>query len=361
MSNLIKISALGVALSLGSCMSPIDIPYEDAKQVVTILFDGTANDADSVQTMRITQTHIGNFDPVKRAQIELQADGAPVVVDEMPVVNDPAASGYRSRKPGGLYTLRHRFLPGQSVRIAVRHAGKLATAECVVPQLPEILGCKVEDVEWYDGDGYKRSRMRWSVRLKDKAGERNYYRLAGFYQPVYENVQTKELITMKEDYRKIELDGKSDPIISDGNPRPERESTDIQDVLGTAYANRYNVFSDRLFDGQEVSLSLTSARIYLYDFYGRLDGNPFTAEIEEGGRLVTKELRFLHFGLTVVAYGITEDMYKYYLSLGKFDASDEESPFSTPVQLYSNVAGGAGIFGISTPARHRIAYKPTAQ
>lgn len=358
MSKLIKISALGVVFGFGSCMGPIDIPYEDAKQVITILFDGMANDANTEQVLRISQTHIGAFDPVEQAKIELFADGTPVTVNEMPIaVNPENTYGSRKRK-GGMYALKHSFLPGQEVSIAVYHAGKLATAACVVPQSPNLVSCKVEDVEWYDEDGYKRSRMRWSVRLRDKVGERNYYRLSALYQPVYEDVQSKEKITLAKDFRTIDLDGKSDPIISDGNPRPEREgSTDIHDILGTVYANRYNVFSDRLFDGQEVSLSLISDRIYPYDFYGRLDGNPFIAEVPDGDRLVTRELRFVHFALTVVVYGVTEDTYKYYLSLGKFDESDEESPFSTPVQIYSNVKGGTGIFGICTPARISVPYK----
>lgn len=325
---MLKLSALLVAaVSMTSCKSSLDIPYENLKEELTILFLG-ATDRDQ-HTLKISQTSMGRYFRIKGVEVEMSIDGAKV--------------GLTPIKPLGTYELSAQFKSGQRVQISASYKGKKASSEFVVPSPAEVLEVKHEDYTLHRETGSRKEYTRWKIRLKDPAGEKNYYRIYAEYADVVQRVDTGEEFTPRG-WIMLKLDGREDYILSDGNPAApgSEEAEDPFDIA--SYTNIYNVFLDRVFDGQEVGLSLSSDRISLpmNFYYHREDG--YHTILGDGSEVLVKpKSRRIRF----FVQAISEDVYKYLISLGVAHSTDEESPFTTPVQIYSNINGGTGISGVN--------------
>ena len=107
----------------------------------------------------------------------------------------------------------------------------------------------------------------------------------------------------------------------------EDEDDDILSFTNTS-ARR---FSDEFFDGEEVKISLV---LHLYD-YDIIDG--------EGNRIPISEGTQLRLGVTLSC--LSENYYLFRESRASASNDDMIGIFSEPVQVYSNVTGGVGIFG----------------
>ncbi|MDO4692447.1 MAG: DUF4249 family protein [Porphyromonadaceae bacterium] len=323
---MLKLSTLLIAIvSMASCRSALDIPYENLKEQLTILFLGTT-DRDQ-HTLKISQTNMGQYHRIKGVQVEMSIDG--VKAELKPI------------EPTGTYQLSTQFRSGQRVQISANYKDKKATSEFVVPNPAQVLEVKHEDYTLQRETGSRQEYTLWKIKIKDTANEKNYYRISAEYTDIVECVDTGEEISPRG-WTPLRLDGSADNVLSDGNPTAIG-SEDDEDLFGlSSYSNIYNVFSDRLFDGQEVGISLSSERISLpMNFYYQGDEG-YYIYLGNGKDILVKPK---HRRIRFLVEAISEDVYKYLISLGVAHSSYDESPFTTPVQIYSNVKGGAGIFG----------------
>lgn len=319
---------------IASCRKDVDIPFDKLRNDLTILFYGSTSErADALQYIRISRTGANGYHLVSDAKVELTVDGVSV----------PVASP-TPQEMEGVYRVKYQFSPRQKVAIRVSQGGSVATAEAIVPTKPKLLDMQLEDYErkYSDGQTYREARL--SVSLQDLPNESNYYRIVLKEQPIFENTATGAEETLK-DYppRLVYIDGSNDLVLSHGKPRSEHIDVNLDEMLGQMARNTYLVFSDELFENKDVKLqpkissSLPLARVY----------NHSSRVASEGDRNAPK-IRYKHHRYTLELHAISYDMYKYLLSLNKFQGLDEDSPLTSPIQLFSNVSGGTGIFGVSS-------------
>ncbi|MDO4707545.1 MAG: DUF4249 domain-containing protein [Porphyromonadaceae bacterium] len=334
MKQLTKILLIS-SLALSSCKKVIDISQDDARRDLTVIFSGSTAEGLAPQTMRISRTDFVHFRLKQNAKITLYVDGQSVPV--VPAQGDNAK---------GVYTLSHAFAPGQTATLRVEEGGDVVTAKAQVPQLPLLLDFDVEEVEEEASRGYGYRNLLWRVRMMDRAGESNYYRISATIQPVYENVDTGEELTLGA-AQSVRFDGREDPIISEGRPQSGANSDfDLNEILqGSGFTNTYTAFSDVLFLDKEVELKLKSKpHDYHYPVYFA-DPNSHTVVNVDGA--LTK-VRYKYHRYTLSLHATTEDMYRYLRTLGQASVNMDDTPFVAPIQIYSNISGGAGIFAINS-------------
>lgn len=330
-----------LSLGLGACKHAIDIPYSEAHEALTVLF--VADNTATAHQMRISRTNIGAFVPVSDASAELLVDGVSV----------PISTVNAQQKPG-LYKISHSFKPGQRLQLNVRHSGTQTHAEAVMPAMPNLTSVTTAPHIVAKSWGPE-EQEQWIIKLQDKANVQDYYRIAIAEQAVYVDPETKKEFT-PFGTTWLHLNTDADYILSDGKPKNKAEKgldLDMDLLLGDSQENPYHIFSDRLFDGKEATI---------YPISGRLPRRGVVKQYiiwdeVSPGREESKTLEYAFHRYIVYLQALSEDTYRYYRSLGVSLDSDEESPFNTPVQVYTNVQGGAGILGVCTTNTYIIEKK----
>ena len=103
------------------------------------------------------------------------------------------------------------------------------------------------------------------------------------------------------------------------------------------FGNRYHVFTDALFDGNEYTLKLRVATSY---------NNDDDADTNEGDNY---NIEPAYMELCVDLQHITKDYYLYLKSRASaWGNGDFGGMFSEPIQIYNNIQGGIGILGSYT-------------
>ena len=106
----------------------------------------------------------------------------------------------------------------------------------------------------------------------------------------------------------------------------------ISDDLEETTSNKITIFNDNTFNGERKEI-----KIAIKDFISK-------SEIEDD-----YELKFIKLHLCK----ITKDIYQYKKSIKLYNDNIDDF-FSQPIQVYSNIQNGYGIFGGSIAKSHRI-------
>ena len=164
--------------------------------------------------------------------------------------------------------------------------------------VPEATNAAVSNIRYNQKDGM----YDVTLTINDKKGT-DYYRLMVYtsneYYNEYNNNSGYSFVLTYID--------SNDPVLNFN--KVGGDDSGISDYPD----NTYSVFNDDLFDGETYKLKFKT--------YGA-EGSPLKVELQH----------------------ITEDLYLYYSSVQSRDYY-EESPFSEPVRIHSNVENGAGIMG----------------
>lgn len=186
---------------------------------------------------------------------------------------------------------------GDQLRFEVRSSEfETATAEVTMPDAPNVISFDTVRVE---SENEYETKVRFALKLNDPLGT-DYYNL----------------------YPQDGLAGftTSDPIFTEFT-----SVEDIEDVFGEndyyGYG-RYNLFTDKFFDGSEYSISM-EVSIYHYD-ENQIFYEPFILEVTR----------------------VDNNLYQYQKSFEAYSSSDSESlvgMFTEPVQVYSNVKKAIGV------------------
>lgn len=158
----------------------------------------------------------------------------------------------------------------------------------------------------YDTIGYQiYFKLKVTLRLTDNGSLKEYYQLSN---PPY-----IELGVGSWSNSSITFDG----VLNDNN-------SISGDIFGdTESSNKYNIFSDEIFNGKNVDITFM------------LNGQ--VSFHKEDSQLYYIDIPFKN---------LNEDLYRYYFTRSSQENSDDL--FSEPVQIYSNVTNGIGIMGAST-------------
>lgn len=174
-------------------------------------------------------------------------------------------------------------------------------AEDVYPHAPEILS--VDTLRFFDEDEYT-LYMRTMIKIMDRTGEKNYYRLLHNRNPIY--------VINGEEHQ----GGHDNDFII--NQDIAMSSLTNEGILGED-ENLFRIFPDDLFDGKEYTIN-----IYF--------------PLARGSHML-KDKILVQFELQ----SLTESYYMYMRTLEQSNNSDI---FTQPVRVYSNVKNGYGILGL---------------
>ena len=186
-------------------------------------------------------------------------------------------------------------------------------------------------------------KYRFTIKLKDPAGERNYYRLIVNYLPAYidkyafkyyvytcygysDNNGYTETCAYESSYAPIYSlisDFNFDDVVAGSTTGAAEDELGLE-----TSSNVFGVFNDDLFDGKEYPLTFTIWG-YRYSFFPGQEPD----EIE-------------HDQIRIELQAISRD---YYLYLRTREASENSMEiFSEPIQIHNNIKGGIGILGSYT-------------
>ncbi|MGF7140407.1 DUF4249 domain-containing protein [Roseimarinus sediminis] len=170
---------------------------------------------------------------------------------------------------------------------------------------------------------YIESRVVFQLTLNDPANIDNYYRLAMRHKTGQRMVEYNYETDDSTEYIYVEYSSSSyiqseDPILS-----PDE---DANDFLFGSPSNRYNLFTDELIDGKK----------YQLDFYLPFYWTYIYEEDESNDEGEFYQVSLYFQTLTREAYLYMKSSYEHYWY--------DEDFFAEPVQTYSNIVNGAGIF-----------------
>lgn len=174
------------------------------------------------------------------------------------------------------------------------------------------------------------------VVIDDPANETNYYSL----RLEFAYVQTIDTVINGNDTIVNYVDSSGGKLyFSVDDPLLQTASTTAIDVvIGGTEVDAF-VFSDEMFDGTRHDITLSTYR-YLYSPYYANDAKQ---------RLVSRQ-----FKVRAVVQSLSEEIYRYRRSKQGSNPLDGIEIFSEPVQIFSNIEGGIGIFGAVNTVKKEV-------
>lgn len=279
-----------VAIILTSCelIVDVDVPYEGDKIVLNgVQRTNTPWTVELSRSLYILDSSYKNgFPPITQAEVMVYGDDGSVLKLEHDTL--------------GYFTHDSYPVEGRKYRIVAK-ADRLADVEAEMTMPRSV---KIKDAKW-DSSGVANDPNAFYAKLKldltfdDPADEKNYYSV--FVGIVYT----------------ITYQRPTDPA-----PRTDTATSFydavILDPAFTTEDERRTRFSDATFNGKTYTAPLEA------NFYA-----------SPGYKLLKVELR-----LTT----ISDECYKYDESRSLYNETDGD-PFAQPVQIYTNVSNGFGVFG----------------
>ncbi|MDR0544979.1 MAG: DUF4249 domain-containing protein [Odoribacteraceae bacterium] len=214
------------------------------------------------------------------------------------------------------YLADARPRPGDHVRVAVRADGlQEAQGEVTLPL--ESVPIRVDST--LVGRPDKIEQARYAIHINDKARERHYYRLVVETQ-TYDLVDDLQY-SLASAYA---FNPENDPLLIGGNHTWVNE-----DVV----PNRYRIFTNETFEGVGYTMRVSVGARNTYRF-----------EYQSDGHTVTQRQVMRH---RVKLIRIDPDSYLHLKSLMLLEL---EQGVMEPVQVHTNVRGGAGVIGYVLPS-----------
>lgn len=233
-----------------------------------------------------------------------------------------------SRPRVGYHTVNTKAETGKTYRLEVSHPDyETATSETYIPEQVKILSHSSEEVT-ENRDGYNQKFQTFKIKFKDPDGEKNYYRLSinnfsGRWMRNWEDESDTSgfILLINQEVTQVMSD---DRLLN-----PDEE--DANDFLFGSPSNVYNLFTDDFIDGKEHELEFSI-------------GKDFQTAYSPNGDLKDSTNKLGEFNwYTISLQSITEEAYLYMrASYAQHWYGDDF--FSEPVQAYSNVENGVGIF-----------------
>lgn len=222
----------------------------------------------------------------------------------------------------GIYTSSCKPQPGDTLSLVVSVPGhEEITSGC---RIPSKANYEVVDFEVDSNGRWGDIQCRLRLKINDVAGERNFYRISALgWDSYWDSISPR-------DRMKITFEC-SDPVFGD--------ATNIETVIDGGDNTRYGQeldFADTYFEGSSHVLTITFS-IYDYLYY---DGGVHSTLPSE-------------WPIELFVTSISEELYRY--SQTKNAAEGELfGLFSEPVQVYSNIKGGVGIFAAQTTDKCKL-------
>lgn len=226
-------------------------------------------------------------------------------------------------------TLKTVFQPGDFIRLeAVAQDDKYqAYAEVKIP-LPMENIIQVDTFRTRLKIGYGIDDcMRYKITIKDRPGEKNYYRLI-----IQENEYYKDPVTQNQYGPSIsypDIISQEDVVLTDGHlTTADDENFGILDMV---IQNKYNIFTDHRF----LDATYTMKVYTRYSYYMS----------ETKGLIIDAEIRLL---------SLPEAYYRYLRAMNCLESENYNATFMEPVIIPNNIHGGLGFVGAASETKTTV-------
>lgn len=237
-------------------------------------------------------------------------------------------------------SVKTKAMAGHEYKLVVNHPQfKTLSCETTIPAPVQIT---LRDTSYLYEKGKYTKEVLFSFlgEIAEPANSDDYYRMV-----IYETGRQKSF-RYNSDEELIEsfVEINSRLSIQSNDPVFRSETEDANNHLLASSYNSYGVFTDRLFNGENYALSFDARNGYVF-FGNESSDTIFWNTFQEG--------EYFHF--TIELHHITKDTYLYLKSIDAQQGIDH-LPFVEPVQIYSNVENGAGIFGSYSVAKTEVVF-----
>ena len=333
------------AAALAACTSELEYDISDAPSVPVLSALWSTEDTDHI-------VYLTRSEAYTLSAITGEVDVRCYINGELSAVAD---SSWQETTSEGFplrgFRLRATLQPGDSVRLSANMAGTVLSAGTLVVRPPEIGIDTVSVLNTDEIPPYRWRDYTLSCIVRDRPGERNYYRLnaASAYVEVWNTTLDRLMAARYWPYAFAQDD--EDPVFKSIPVHfPQALSEDLPFLQGS-YSNFTHVFSDEMFPDAE--------HVFLFDIRSVYSASFFPSEMEDviyydfhlpGGTVFNQVKPYVE--VSVSALG--EKEYDYMLAYNAFYSSGAD-PLAEPVILPDNVEGGMGFFGVESVARKRVA------
>ena len=323
-----------VIISTAACNN--DLPFDLKENPPKLVMNAIINADSTYNTLFLNLTGRNQIGQIKGATVEVRINGS---------LSETLRPDPHSSDKGRFY-INSAFHPGDVVRIdAMTDDGEHhAWAEVTVPQP---IG-KIEKVDTASimrkpsNYGYgtpPRRHLRYQIKIKDRPGEKNFYRIIveqrKYWKYYWEqNDQTCWDSAMQKSFK---LQTNEDVVLTDGKPSTEED--DENGLFGTVN-NKYAIFDDSRFTDGSYTMNVYND-IYGWGFWGQ-------------------EYIWIKTDVYIRILSITEKEYYYLRALNLLDSDAYDNTLSEPIAFPSNVNGGTGMVGFSTETNYMLTVKNNA-
>lgn len=301
--------SIGLMVLIASCEKSITYNGKELQSVLVLNARISAGDS-------IT-CHLTSSKPITSVKGLMDIDDA-----KIEILKDGVSIGFLEGKGNGIYTSSQLVEEGGSYALSASKSGyNSITSNCEVPNKPQATLKSIEAQQVYDADQgvYVIPKLKLNLEIADSEKE-EFYRVRVFQryladQFYYSDPKDVVIDTLSFIWGEAYYETK-DPLLS-------REIDDFSDEP----ENSYQIFPDYTFAGEKYEIPI---------------------EVDLGrGRFEPWVADSIPLFYRIEVQSLTKELFLYYKSL---EAQDwyGDSPFSEPVQLYSNIKNGYGIFGATS-------------
>ncbi len=302
MNKILVISIFVLSAFLFSCQKKLDIDIPDSEK--HIVLNGIIT-TDSLIYVNVTKSKsvLSNEDVKMLDDANVKLFGNDLFIENLTNIGNGVFMSSLTPEIGVKYEVTADYENLQSVNseITLKNPEKIISIDTIL---------EINSYNYEDGYDYTDYRMKFKIKIKDKIDENNYY---------FISLMKKETIYNFDEQPPV-MTGYNDTYIHFDSNDPIFERNQGYFSLNGMYGL---VFSDELFNGQEYIININSSI---------LNENYYNSNYSSVTPLLVVSL------LTV-----NQDIYRYITSFN-LNQQSGDNPFSQPVQIFSNVEKGLGLF-----------------
>lgn len=297
---------------LYSCVSDVEV---DSFSIEKELVINALITPDSLLSIELSQTKVipgkGNtYSTINDATVKLYEDDVEIETLHYVKTDNDSASVYSSTS---VYPQI-----GKTYRVEASNSGnETVSCETIIPSPVKIISVDTSFSNSYE--------VKIKITFKDPPEVENYYRI------VVHETYGRFITTWNDEKDDYDTTGIAvyDTYVNDWSLESDdpllSNADDADDYLFGGADNLFNIFTGELIDGQE----------YTIDF-------SFYVGYSKPERLETDKGEF--YQMKIELQSLSYDEYTYMLSYTNYDWNDGDFSLTEPIQVYSNVENGTGIF-----------------
>lgn len=328
MNSRLVILALAATAAF-ACTSTVVLEPEDNS--VKVIMNSQLSTSDEAAIIYLSASTVSDTERLSGATVTVSVNGgAPVQAVEQAEELDE----YSRYEKYIAYYYNGSFNPGDHLVFEARTKYGNVRSELTVPQKVNI-----EQVDTLrtiiKGSGYTEANLQFKVKINDKPGESNFYRLCFYKEECYDNQDGSGKM---RHYFRIYADGSTDPVLSDGQINTGDLLSELLEM-----DNTYLIFNDETFKGESRTLRVNvrmESLIAAFSYY-----HPVPEDFDPGY-------------IYVVLEHLSFEEYYYLKSMTNMENLGYDASFLfEPTTIPSNVDGGLGFVSVSTssdPVKFRI-------